>query len=173
MSHECHRPSQEGQKKRQCQVQFADDPAHSQSANPETPPDEEGSKGGGSDLEELPELRPMEASFLWGSQETLDKEGKKTPLEPDIMDFGMWVPWKAERCETPDWWEELLAILQKMDMKKVAREVRASFTLPQQLQDLDTREATLQAPLHHHVSKEKDLCPQQIQSLGVGLFKKS
>ena len=110
------------------------------------PPGEEGSKGRGSGLEEPPELKPMVASFLRGSPGTLDKEGEKAPLEPDILDFGLWVPWKAERCETPDWWRELLAVLGKEDARKLAREVRASFRLPWQLWELDSREATLQAP---------------------------
>ena len=64
-----------------------DEPAPSQSANPQMPLDEDGSKGRGSDLEELPELKPTVASFLQGSPETSDEEGKKTPLEPDIMDL--------------------------------------------------------------------------------------
>ena len=106
----------------------------------------EGSQGRGSDLEELPELKPTVASFLRGSPETLDKEGKKRPPEPDIVDFGQWVKWKLERCKTPDWWEELLAVLGKEDAKRLAREMRASFILPQQMQELDSREATLQAP---------------------------
>ena len=58
------RLSGEGQKKRCCQVRFADEPAPSQSANPKTQPGEEGSEGRGSDLEELPELKLMVASFL-------------------------------------------------------------------------------------------------------------
>ena len=100
----------------------------------------------GSDLEEPPELKPMVASFLRGLPETSDEEGKKMPPEPDILDFGLWVPWKAERCETPDWWGKLLAVLGKEDARKLAREVRASFRLPWQLQELDSREATLKAP---------------------------
>ena len=59
------------------------------------------------------------------------------------MDFGQWVPWKSERCETPDWWEELLAVLGNEDARRLAREVRASFVLPQQMRELDSREATL------------------------------
>ena len=110
------------------------------------PPGEEGSQGRGSDLEELPELNPIVASFLQGPLETLDEEGKQMPLESDITDFSQWVPWKSERCETLDWWEELLAVPGKEDARRLAREVRASFVLPQQMQELDSREATLQAP---------------------------
>ena len=59
-----HRRKNDEEKRRQCQVRFADEPAPSQSANPKTPLGEEGSKGGGSDLEELPELKLTVASFL-------------------------------------------------------------------------------------------------------------
>ena len=137
------RPSREGQKKRCCQVWFADEPAPSQSANPKTQLAEEGSKGRDYDLEELPELKLMVASFLRGSLETSDDEGKKAPPEPMILDFDLWVPWKVERCETPEWWMELLAVLGKEDARKLAREVRASFRLPQWLQELGSKEATL------------------------------
>ena len=75
----------------------------SQSADPKAPQGEEGSEGGGSDLEELPELKPMVASSLQGLPETSDEEGEKTSPEPNIMDFAQWVPWKAERGKTPDW----------------------------------------------------------------------
>ena len=63
-SRDCQRPSGERQKRRCCQVRFADESAPSQSADPKTPLGEEGSKGRGSDLEELPELKLMVASFL-------------------------------------------------------------------------------------------------------------
>ena len=145
-SWDCHRPSGEGWKRRHCQVRFADEPAPSQSANPKMPQGEEGSEGRGSDLEELPELKPTVASFLQGLPKTSDEKGEKTPPEPNILDFSLSVPWKAERCETLDWWGELLAVPGKEDARKLAREVRVSFGLPQQLWELDSREATLQAP---------------------------
>ena len=68
-------PSGEGWKKRHCQVRFADEATPRQSANPKTPQGEEGSEGRGSDLEELPELKPMVASFLRELLETSDEEG--------------------------------------------------------------------------------------------------
>ena len=110
------------------------------------PPGKEGSQGRGSDLEELPELKATVASFLRGSLKTLDEEGEKTPLESNTADFGQWVKWKLERCKPPGWWEELLAVPGKEDTRRLAREVRVSFILPQQMQELDSREATLQAP---------------------------
>ena len=68
------------------------------------------------------------------------------PPEPTILDFSPWVPWKAERCETPDWWMELSAVPGKEDARKLAREVRASFRLTWQLQELGSGEASLQTP---------------------------
>ena len=156
-SGDCHRPSGEGWKRRHHQVRFVDEPAPSQSTNPKMPLGEEGSQGRGSDLEELPELKPTVASFLRGSPETSDEEGEKMPPEPDITDFGQWVSWKSERCETPDWWEELLAVPGKEDERRLAREVRASFTLPQQMWKLYSREATLQAPPCTAMSLQKEV----------------
>ena len=167
-SRDCHRPSGEGQKRRCHQVRFTDEPVSSQSADPKMPLGEEGSQGRGSDLEELLELKATVASFLWGSLETLDEEGEKMPPQPDTADFSQWVKWKSERCETPDWWEELLAVLGKEDARRLAREVRPSFTLPQWMWELDSREATLQALLHHHVSAERSLCPWLTPSLHAG-----
>ena len=132
-SRHCQRPSREGQKKRCCQVQFEEQPAPSHSANPKTQLSEEGSKGRGSDLEELPELKLTVASFLRGSPETSEDEGKKTPPEPTILDFSLWVLWKVERCKTPEWWMELSTVPWKDDHRKLSREVRASFRLPWQL----------------------------------------
>ena len=133
----------------------------------------EGSQGRGSDLEELPELKPTVASFLQGSLETSDEEGKKTPLEPDITDFSQWVPWKSERCETPDWWEELLAVPGKEDTRRLAREVRASFVLPQHCGSWTQGRPLSRLPLHHHVSAERGLCPQPTPSLHAGTFERS
>ena len=63
-SRDCQWPSWEGWKKRHHTVWFKDQHVSSQSADPKTQSGEEGSKGGGSDLGELPELKPMVASFL-------------------------------------------------------------------------------------------------------------
>ena len=75
-----------------------DELAPSQSADPSMPSGEEGSQGGGSDLEEPPELKPMVASFLQGSPGTLDDEDEKTPPEPNTADFSQWVKWKSENA---------------------------------------------------------------------------
>ena len=63
-SRDCWRPSGEGQRKRHCQVRFADEATPSQSADPKTPLGEKGAKGGGSNLEEPPELKPTVTSFV-------------------------------------------------------------------------------------------------------------
>ena len=145
-SRDCQQQSRKGQKKRCCQVWFEDQPAPSHSANPHTKPSEQGSNGGGSDLDDPLELKPMVASFLRESPETSEDEGKETSSEPPVIEFSWWVPWKAERCETPEWWTELSRVPGKDNHRKLAREVRASFGLPQQMQELGAKEATLQAP---------------------------
>ena len=68
------------------------------------------------------------------------------PPEPVVLEFSQWVPWKAEECKTLDWWTELSAVPGMEDCRKLAREVWASFWLPQQMQVLGMREANLQAP---------------------------
>ena len=87
------------------------------------------------------------------------------PPEPDTADFSQWVKWKSERCEIPDWWEELLAVPGKEDARRLAREVRASFALPQQMQELDSREATLQAP-----PAPSCLCRKKFMPLADSIF---
>ena len=69
------------------------------------------------------------------------------PPEPTVLDFAEWVPWKAERCDTPSWWMELSTVPGEDDTRKLARQVRASFRLPQWLQELDAGRTTLQATL--------------------------
>ena len=140
------RSSGEGWKKRCCQVSFTDELAPSQSANPETLSGKEGSKGRDSDLGEPPELKPAVASFLQGSPETSGNKGRKMPPEPAVLDFAEWVPWKAKRCNTPSWWMELSTVPGEDNTRKLARQVRGSFRLPQWLQELDAGRATLQAP---------------------------
>ena len=127
-------------------MQFKDLPVPSCTTDPKTEFSEQGSNGNGSDLEELPELKPMVASFLRGSPKTSEDKDEETSLEPLVMEFSQWVPWKAERCKTLEWWPELSTVPGRDDSRKLAREVWASFRLPQQMQELGTRVATLQAP---------------------------
>ena len=61
-------------------------------------------------LEEPPELGLEVASFLRGLPGTFKDEGDRMPLEPAVTEFSQWVPWRADRCKTPNWWAELLAM---------------------------------------------------------------
>ena len=138
--------SREEQKRRCHQVRFKYQPAPSCLANLKTGPGEQGSNGKGSDLEELPELKPAVTSFLRGLSETSEDESKEMPPEPTVLEFSQWVPWKAERCKTPEWWTELSTVPEIEDCRKLAREVQASFRLPWWMWELGAGEATLQAP---------------------------
>ena len=79
-----HRPSGEGWKRRCHQVRFTDEPAPSQSANPKMPPGKEGSQGGGSDLEELPELKATVASSCRGHQKLWTKKARRCLQNPTL-----------------------------------------------------------------------------------------
>ena len=68
------------------------------------------------------------------------------PLDPAVLDLAEWVHWKAERCNTPSWWIELSTVPGEDNTRKLARQVRVSFELPQWLQKLDAERATLQVP---------------------------
>ena len=127
-------------------MQFEDPPAPNHLTGPKTGSCEEEATGEGSDLEEPPELGPLVASFLRGLLETSEDEGNRMSLEPAVLEFNQWVPWKAKKCETPNWWTKLLAVPGMEDCRKLAREVWASFQLPQWMQELGMREANLQAP---------------------------
>ena len=122
-SRDCQQQSREGQKRRCHQVWFEDRPAPSHSTDPKTELGEQGSNGKGSDLEELLELKPMVASFLRRSPETSEDEGRETPLEPTVLEFSQWVPWKANRCKTQEWWPELSTVPGEEDCRKLARKV--------------------------------------------------
>ena len=122
-SQDCWRSRERGRKRGCHQV--------SRPANPEMPSGDEESKGRDADLGELQELAPTVASFLWGSPETSDNEGKETPPEPAVLDFAEWVQWKAGKCDTPSWWMELSMVPGEDNTRELARQVRASFGLPQ------------------------------------------
>ena len=86
------------------------------------------------------------ASFLKGLLETSGDEGNVMSPEPTVLKFSQWVPWKAEKCETLDWWYEMLVVPGMEDYRKLAREVWASFQLPQWTQEFGMKEANLQVP---------------------------
>ena len=130
-SRDCQGCSREEQKKRCHQVWFEDLPASNCPSGLKTGSSEEGTTSKGSDVEEPLELGLAVASFLRGSLETSEDKGNRMPPETVVMQFSQWVPWKANKCKTPDWWSKLLAVPGMEDCKKLAREGWASFQLPQ------------------------------------------
>ena len=61
------------------------------------------------DLEEPLELGPEVTSFLRGSAKNSEEEEKAPFPEPPVKELHEWVAWKAEMCETPDWWREFFS----------------------------------------------------------------
>ena len=145
-SRDCWQCSREEWKRRCHQVQFEDHPA------PNCPPSlrmessKEAATTEGSDLEEPLELELEVASFLRGSIGTSEDKDNRMPPEPAVTEFSQWVLWRADRCKTLSWWEELSTVSEVGDHKRPAREVQASFWLPQRMRELRMKEANLQAP---------------------------
>ena len=104
-------------------MQFEDQPAHSCLTDLKTGSGEEETNGKDSDLEEPPELKLAVASFLRGSPDNSKDKDDRMPLEPAILEFSQWLSGKAERCETLEWWTELLRVPGIEDCRKLAREV--------------------------------------------------
>ena len=104
-NHDRWRP--EGIRAERCHwVSFASEPTPSQSVDPDMPPSEMESEDGASNLGDLPELKAEVVPFLEGSSEVLDGESEEGPLELPVSKFADWVRWKAEKCDTPNWWAE-------------------------------------------------------------------
>ena len=130
-------------------------------------PGKEGSKGRDSKLGEMLELQPKVAFFLQGSPDTLDDEDGKVLPEPAVLNFAEWVSWKAARCDTPSWWMELSTVLGENNTRRLAREVRASFQLPWQMHELESKEAPFKPPQHHHAFTGEDSCLQSFLFLSA------
>ena len=128
-------------------VSFASEPTPSQSVDPDMPPSEMEPENGASDLGDPPELKAEVASFLEGSSEVLDGKSEEGPLEQSVSKLTNWVRWKAEKCDTPDCWAELLTVPGEDETRRLAREVRALFQLPRQMHELEPKEAPFQATL--------------------------
>ena len=52
------------------------------------------------------------------------------PLEPSIKNYEMWLDWQACKLDTPHWWEELTAIPEVEDLRKLAQNICTSFLIP-------------------------------------------
>ena len=96
------------------------------------------------DLEELLELGLEVNCFLRGLAENLEEEEEKVPSpKPPGKELHRWVMWKAEACEMPSWWRELMAV---EDHKKLAWEIWALFQLPKRASGLHKMGNYHQAP---------------------------
>ena len=98
------------------------------------------------DLEESPELRLEVACFLRGSAKNSEEEEKAPSPRPPVKELHKWVAWKAEACETPGWWRDLLVVPELQDCEKLAQKVWASFQLPKRASELHKMENYHQAP---------------------------
>ena len=97
-----------------------------------------------SDLGELLELEPGVTSFLTGPVESSEEE--EPPPEPPIGEFSEWVNWKAKTTDMPDWGRELLVLLEVPNCKKLAWQVRASFSHPKRASETEEMRYHCQAP---------------------------
>ena len=52
------------------------------------------------------------------------------PPEPLIKNYEMWLDWQAHQLDTLHWWEELIAIPEAGDPKKLAWKICAFFENP-------------------------------------------
>ena len=138
----------EGMQGERChQVSFASKPTTSQSVDPDMPPGEMESEDGATNSGELPELKVEVASFLEGSSEMSEGKSEEGPPELPVSKFANWVRWKMGKCDTPNWWAELLTVLGEDETRRLAQEVRALFQLPRQMHELEPKKAPFQAPL--------------------------
>ena len=138
--------SREEQRRKHHQVRFEDHPAPNCPSSPRTVSSKEAAAAEGSDLEDPLELGLEVASFLRGSMGASKDKDDRMPPEPTATEFSQWVQLRANGCKTPSWWAELSAVPEVGDHKRLAREVQASFWLPQRMRELRMKEANLQAP---------------------------
>ena len=103
-------------------MQFEDPPAPNHPSSLRMESSEEAATAKPLDLEEPPDLGPEVPSFLRGSPRTSEDEDDRMPLEPTVTEFSQWVLWRANRYETPSWWEELSAVPEIGDHKRQARD---------------------------------------------------
>ena len=97
------------------------------------------------DLEEPLELGPEVTCFLRGSPKNSEEEKAPSP-KPPVKELCRWVTWRAEACDTPGWWRELLAVPEVQDCNELAWKVQASFHLPKRVSKLKKMENYHQAP---------------------------
>ena len=83
------------------------------------------------DLGPPPTLGPDLECFLetpttvWGAR---DRQGSLP--EPSINNYEMWLEQQACQLDTPDWWKELIAILNVGDPERLDQKIGASLKVP-------------------------------------------
>ena len=76
------------------------------------------------DLGPLPTLEPELESFCGKQTATQgSEEGCDLPPEPSVGNYEVWVEWQGCQVDTPDWWEELVAIPHVDNAWKLAQKV--------------------------------------------------
>ena len=89
------------------------------------------------DLGPPPELGLDVDCFLQElASSTREDSGNDSSPEPPAEDYERWVTWQGQALNMPDWWQELAEISEVDDPQELARKIRASFELPQQIGEL-------------------------------------
>ena len=83
------------------------------------------------DLGPLPTLRPELEHFLempTTSSGTHSRQGYLPELS--IKNYELWLEWQVHQLDTPHWWEELTALPEAGDIKKLPQKICTSFDVP-------------------------------------------
>ena len=125
-------------------------------------------------LEEPPELGLDVTCFLQGSAKRSEEENMKLPSpKPPIEELQKWVNWKAGKCKTPSWWQDLTMVPGVDKYEKLACEVWASFQLLKRASEGCCVKNDHQAHWHHHVFAGRISCCCQILSLPARISRRS
>ena len=100
---------------------------------PQGDPQEHSTRGqlGEGNFGPLPPQRPEFEHFLEMPMTSRGTRGRwGDPPEPWIKNYELWLDWWAHQLDTPHWCEELTAIPQAGDIKKLAWKICTSFNIP-------------------------------------------
>ena len=168
------RPSGEGQKKRCHQVRFTDEPAPSQSADPKTQPGEEGSEGRGSDLEELPELKPNSSLFparVAGDFRWWGWEDASRACYFRLQPVG---PMEGREMRDPRLVDGTVSSAGERRCQKASQGSEGILWTPMAVVGIGLKGGhSPGSPCTAMAPQKKGLCPQLTQFLHVGTFKRS
>ena len=102
----------------------------------------------------------------WGEYE----DALSKPLTEELKN---WVTWRAQTCETPNWWQELVIVPGVDNCEKLAHEVQVSFGLPQRVSEQCWVENDHQAPPAPPCLCKGISCHCLILSLPAGISRNS